>query len=138
MSSLSVPDPELLLVGQLTDLLGLRVVTELPEPLVAPASLPIVHVYEIPGGTGSASTRLDVCVFDFDAYAPGRDEARALAEDTRQMLLAAPGWWATTDGQMWVSRIQVDRPCIRPYDDATDIRRYGGTGRVWLRYRRPS
>lgn len=128
-----VPDPDLLLVQRLTPLMGgVRVVTELPEPLPAP----IVVVDEIPGGTHLGDARLDVCLFSYDAYAVGREAARELAETVRQHLIDAPLW--DVDGPMWVVQAQIGRPTALPYDDETDIRRFGGTGRVWLRYRRPA
>jgi hypothetical protein len=126
-------DVERLLVAMLADPLGARVATELPAYLVAPASLPIVHVEEAPGGA-QQSPGLDVCVVDYDCYAQGRTAAKDLADYARTLILASAGY-RTPDGTMWVSRAgDVRKPTILPYDDATDIRRFGGSARVWLRF----
>lgn len=123
------------LLGAVT---GVRVVTELPERLEAPDSLPIVQVIEVPGGANLAGAGLDTCLIEYETYAVARAAAKSIAETCRQALIGAAGW-ATGDGGMWISRcVDTRKPTILFYDEASDIRRYGGQVRLYLRYRLPA
>ncbi len=132
---MSGSDSELCCVQLLTPLLGVRVVTELPATLQAPDSLPIVQVVETPGGASLGAGHLDTCVMEYNAYATGREAARNLAEATRQALLSAAGF-RTADTLMWISRVvDTRKPTILFYDEASEVRRFGGNVRLYLRYK---
>jgi hypothetical protein len=127
-------DGELLAVQLLQPLLRVRVVTELPADLEH--HLPIVQVTETPGGVQLAPAH-DTAVLDYDGYAGSRTTAKQIAAQARAVLLGAAGY-VTADGGSWVNRVvEVRRPTLLAYDDASDIRRYGGAVRLHIRYRAP-
>lgn len=125
-------DAELLAVELLQAGLPVRVVTELPVEIEN--HLPIVQVVETPGG-GQIVPAHDTAVIDYDGYAATRATAKQIAAQCRQILLGAAGHMSA-DGQMWVNRVvEMRRPTLLYYDDASDIRRFGGSVRLNIRYR---
>lgn len=70
---------------------------------------------------------------DVDVYAPGDDDGnpdRGLAVDTAELIRAAllwrlPGHWTA---EATVSKVAtMSRPCARPYDDNSTVRRVGAS-----------
>jgi hypothetical protein len=108
-----------------------RYVTELPAEIGD--QLPIVQITEVPGGSRQLPA-MDACVVDYDAYGWDRAQSKAVAASIRARLLDAAGHMSP-DKAMWVSRVvEVRRPTLLMYDDASDIRRFGGSVRITLRY----
>jgi hypothetical protein len=127
-------DVERLVVELLTPALTVRVVTEAPADIEA--HLPVVQIQETPGG-GQLAPAHDTAVVDYDAYAGSRATAKQVAAQTRAALLDSSGY-VTADGSMWINRVtEVRRPTLLFYDDASDIRRFGGSVRLNVRYRNP-
>lgn len=130
-----VSDVERLVVELLGPALTVRVVTELPADIER--HLPIVQIQETPGG-GQLVPAHDTAVIDYDGYAGSRTTAKQIAAQTRAALLDSSGY-ITADGSMWVNRVtEVRRPTLLFYDDASDVRRFGGAVRLNVRYRNPT
>lgn len=135
-------DVEALLVGWIAGALadaGLTVSTELPEGDELAAALaddtPYYVQVEAFGGA-ERNPAQDAAQVDVDVYAgadPDGNPDRAGASDTAELVRAAllfylPGY---DNGQATVSAVNtISRPSARPYDDATDIRRFGAAYQV--------
>jgi hypothetical protein len=131
-----LPDPAdaELLVVQLLAVLPARVVTDLPADIEG--QLPVLQVTETPGGA-RLNPAHDTAVIDYDAYAATRAAAKGLAAAARLLLLDAAGFF-TAAPRMWVERVvEVRRPVLLAYDDASDIRRFGGAVRLYIRFTAP-
>jgi hypothetical protein len=124
------PDVERLLVTYLGAALGVRVVTDLPANLQQ--ILPLVQVGRV-GGADDVVT-IDHARVDVDVVATGRGAAVELAERCRDALrMSLPG--QVVDG-VTVSRVRTGKgPAWRPYDDTTNVRRFGATYEITTRYR---
>lgn len=129
-------DAELLAV-RILDPVGYRASTELPDAIEW--QLPVIQVTEVPGGAQVQPT-LDTAVIDYDVYAGDRTTAKRVAGAARRLLLDSAGFMHDAgDGiRMWVSRTSEQRrPTLLPYDDASDVRRFGGSVRLTIRYTIP-
>lgn len=126
------PDVERLLVTYLGGELGVRVVTDLPSNLQQ--VLPVVQVGRF-GGADDVRT-IDNGSVDIDVYAAGRGASVALAERCRAALrFDLPG---RVIGGVTVSRVRTTLgPAWRPYDDTTNVRRFGATYQITTRYVTP-
>jgi hypothetical protein len=124
-----VADAELLAVTLIASNLNVRVVTELPFDITN--IVPVVQITEAPGGQ-QQQPGIDTAVIDYDAYDNDRTRAKLLAAAVRSCLLTASGY-TVPSGTPWLTWInEVRRPTLLPYDDASDIRRYGGAMRLHL------
>jgi hypothetical protein len=123
------PDVERLLVTYLGGALGVRVVTDLPSNLQQ--ILPLVQVGRLGGADDVIG--LDRASVDVDVYAAGRAASVALAERCREALrMDLPG---QTLGVVTVAAVRTTLgPTWRPYDDTTNVRRFGATYQITTRY----
>jgi hypothetical protein len=104
--------------------LGVRVVTETPNPLVPPL-LQIVR-----GGGHDEDFGIDVVMLDITAFGTTRDNASTLAEQVRTLL--REGLQGTKLTGFVVGRVDtLTAPAWRPYDDIT-VRRYGAVYQLIL------
>jgi hypothetical protein len=123
------PDVERLLVTHLGAALGVRVVTDLPANLQQ--ILPLVQV----GRFGGADVvTMDHALMDIDGYAVSRAAALELAERCREELrFRLPGLQV---GGAFVYTVRtMGGVAWRPYDDTTNVRRFGATYQITTRYR---
>lgn len=90
------------------------------------------------GGADKNPAQEDVNV-DVDVYAPGDADGnpdRGAALDTAELIRAAllwrlPGFWTA---EAIVSKVgTMSRPCARPYDDNTTVRRVGASYQVTVK-----
>jgi hypothetical protein len=138
LQALRRPDVEALLIDWLTvsfSAIGGHFATEMPdagELLDQMDEHGFFVQVEAFGGADKNPAQEQVNV-DVDVYAPGDQDGnpdRGLAMDTAELLRAAllwrlPGHWTE---QATVSKVAtMSRPCARPYDDNTTVRRVGAT-----------
>jgi hypothetical protein len=118
-----------MLVGHLAAVLGVRFVTDLPANLQQ--ILPLGQVNRIGGGDDVVT--IDRANVDVDTYAGTRAAALALSERVREELrLRLPG---VVVGGVEVCRVDtLSGPAWRPYDDTTNVRRFGATYQITTRY----
>jgi hypothetical protein len=144
LEALRRPDVEALLIDWLVAAfrpqLGGHFATEMPdagELLGQMAEHGFFVQVEAFGGADKNPSQETVNV-DVDVYAPGDEDGnpdRGLAVDTAELLRAAllwrlPGHW-TADAT--VQKVgTMSRPCARPYDDNTTVRRVGATYQVTI------
>lgn len=111
------PDIEALLVERLPELLPAAdgVATSTPGNL---DGLAFVRVTIAPGGTDDGFN--DTARVDVEAFAPTREGASELAEDTRRAMLALAASDTSADGSKLIDRVIT---VVRPY---------------WVNYRNPA
>lgn len=121
------PDIEDAVCELLEDLIAVG--TDLPSDLKA--SLPFVRVYRFAGGDDRITDR---AVIGVDTFAGTRSDARSLAEQVRQRLIAAPHVVEFDDGLVVVidTAITSEGPHEVPWGDAA-VRRRAATYSLTLR-----
>ena len=129
-SPIVFPDAELLVVGHLSDRLGVYVCTTLPAGEEFNSRLPIVQVTRI-GGGWIVRKRLDGPRMDLDIYATGRQAANDLTAQVRAEFEAMKG--LMRDGAVVTRTFEETGPVLRPEERNSGVTRVGFTAGLVLR-----
>lgn len=127
---MSYPGVERLLVDFLVTAVGVRVCTELPADLAD--VLPLIQVVRVGGPSLDDDPYVEAATVSVDCFDVTRADATDLAMQAdlalrrllpgARVLGASVGKVRTLTGPSW-----------RPWDDTTNVRRFGATYQVWVK-----
>lgn len=125
---------EATLIPWLADLLGVRVLTDLPAddpPGSFLAGLPYVQFVRVGGPSDDNNPRFDLPTVSVDCFGADRGAATGLALDVDEALRQTlPG---QTTGGATVTRVQtITGPSWQPWDD-TNVRRMHSSYRLYIK-----
>lgn len=121
---------ERLLHDFLTADLGVRVCTELPADL--PDVLPLVQVQRIGGPTHDGDPYFSMPTVSIDCFEADRASATDLAHQV-DLSLRRRLRGATVPGAVVTRVSTITGPSWRPWDDTTDVRRFGASYQLWIK-----
>lgn|GEM_PF-1796770 len=121
-------DIEAVLVSWLTGRTGVLTVAELNETDGPPNAVPVLHVEELPEGREIAPGLVQHVV-EINAYAVGRGPAKRLAQVAADQVAEMRGV-VFDAGRTSVNDALCAPPSRLPWDDDSEIRRYGARCRI--------